>query len=385
MKKLLFAYFLTVFTLLAPPRGDAITVTDDTWVNTSGSWSDSTKWTSGFVPASSDSTTLHFGGSGSTQYLSTNDLGDPTTGFIFSQIELASTASVTEAISGSFNGKLAVGAFGSSILQNGTGAFDIFNDITSKDFGTGVLSTTTLNLSGSGAGVVTLKGNISDHSTTQKLGLSKDGTSTSVVIGINTYSAGTTVSGGTLLVNNTFGSGTGTGTVTVSNATLGGNGSIQVTSPLLPTDRLVTVNSGGIVAPGAQVGAIGTLQMQAFQVVFNSGSMFSVDLSPSSSDLLRISTGILNLAASGDIIQFNGTASSSPMIYTLATYDGFLSTFDTVNNLPSGYQLVYTPTELVLTNDLSLVPEPSTWVAAGLSLLAVGYSQRRRIFKTLKS
>src|SRR5207244_10659082 len=43
----------------------------------------------------------------------------------------------------------------------------------------------------------------------------------------NTYSGGTTVNDGALLVNNTTGSGTGTGTVTVnSGGTLGGTGTI---------------------------------------------------------------------------------------------------------------------------------------------------------------
>jgi len=42
----------------------------------------------------------------------------------------------------------------------------------------------------------------------------------------------------------------------------------------------------------------------------------------------------------------------------------------------------------LLANDISLmlvaVPEPSTWVAAGLSLLVIAYSQRRRLARALK-
>jgi hypothetical protein len=42
----------------------------------------------------------------------------------------------------------------------------------------------------------------------------------------------------------------------------------------------------------------------------------------------------------------------------------------------------------LLANDISLtlvaVPEPSTWVAAALSLLVVAYSQRRRLARALK-
>jgi len=116
----------------------------------------------------------------------------------------------------------------------------------------------------------------------------------------------------------------------------------------------------------------------ATEVVFGSGSTFAVDLSGTTSDQLDLS-GALNLLASSDVLQFSGTPSASPTIYTLATYTGFLGTFDTVNNLPSGYQLIYSPTELLLTNDISLVPEPSTWFAAALALGAVGFSQRRKL------
>ena len=42
----------------------------------------------------------------------------------------------------------------------------------------------------------------------------------------------------------------------------------------------------------------------------------------------------------------------------------------------------------LLANDISLtlvaVPEPSTWVAAGLSLLVIAYSQRRRFARAIK-
>ncbi len=48
--------------------------------------------------------------------------------------------------------------------------------------------------------------------------LTKDGSGTLTLTGTNIYTRGTTVNGGTLLVNNTSGSGTGTGSVTVNNA-----------------------------------------------------------------------------------------------------------------------------------------------------------------------
>jgi autotransporter-associated beta strand protein len=84
----------------------------------------------------------------------------------------------------------------------------------------------------------------------------------------NTYTAGTTVNGGTLLVNGgVFGtsSGTGSGTVTVNNGgTLGGNGNIS---------GAVTVNSSGTLSPGSSVGILHTGAL-----TLNSGSTYLVDV-----------------------------------------------------------------------------------------------------------
>src|SRR5262249_49992053 len=56
--------------------------------------------------------------------------------------------------------------------------------------------------------------------------LSKTGKGTFTLSGANTYTGGTAVGGGTLLVTNQTGSATGTGAVQVNSGTLGGTGSI---------------------------------------------------------------------------------------------------------------------------------------------------------------
>jgi autotransporter-associated beta strand protein len=71
----------------------------------------------------------------------------------------------------------------------------------------------------------------------------KVGSGIQTLTAANLYSGGTIVDGGTLLINNTAGSGTGSGLVTVNaGGTLGGNGTITTTG--------LTVNAGGILAPG---------------------------------------------------------------------------------------------------------------------------------------
>lgn len=78
--------------------------------------------------------------------------------------------------------------------------------------------------------------------------LVKTGPGTMELTAANLYQGGTTISGGTLLVNNTSGSGTGTGGVTVqSGGTLAGNGTIT---------GGITVQPGGTLSPGYGVGTL---------------------------------------------------------------------------------------------------------------------------------
>ena len=93
----------------------------------------------------------------------------------------------------------------------------------------------------------------------------KRGSGTFTMSGDNTYSGGTAVQQGTLLVNNSTGSGTGSGPVDVSSgATLGGHGSI---------DGLLTIEAGGTLAPGTSVGQFGVQD-----VVFDPGAIFEVEI-----------------------------------------------------------------------------------------------------------
>ena len=76
----------------------------------------------------------------------------------------------------------------------------------------------------------------------------------------NTYSGGTTVTGGKLLVNNTSGSGTGTGPVTVSGAGAIGGGNSAATTGFIASNLTISTsaNPGGTLSPGNSIGTLTT-------------------------------------------------------------------------------------------------------------------------------
>ena len=138
---------------------------------------------------------------------------------------------------------------------------------------------------------------------------------TVILTNANTYSGGTEVLGGKLLVNNTTNSGTGTGAVTVaSGATLGGTGSMSG-----------ALNVTGVLAPGA---SIETLDSGA--LTLNNGSTFAYEVDSSVStalgaDLQKV-TGNLTLLGTvnltlGDLASSN-TAFADGTIFSLINYTG---------------------------------------------------------------
>jgi autotransporter-associated beta strand protein len=137
-------------------------------------------------------------------------------------------------------GSLSGTGTGQSILNSNTGA-----------------PTSILTISGSAS--TTYGGVITETAgTTGSIALVRSGTGLTALTGNNTYTLGTTVSGGTLLANNATGS-TGSGAVNVSNATLGGSGKIagDVTlsgsSHLAPGDSTVTLNAVGTLSLGSSL------------------------------------------------------------------------------------------------------------------------------------
>ena len=134
--------------------------------------------------------------------------------------------------------------------------------------------------------------------------------------GNDSYNGGTTVSSGTLFVNNAIGS----GAVTVaSGSRLGGSGKIG---------GAVTVNSGGILMPG---NLVGTLTVTS-NLTLNAGSIMNFDLG-TSSDRVAVSNN-LSLTCTLNVTNSGGLGNSTN---TLFTYGGsLLASSITLGSMPAG-------------------------------------------------
>ena len=163
----------------------------------------------------------------------------------------------------------------------------------------------------------TYAGTIADAGVTS---LIKTGAGTFILTGMNnTYSGGTTVNGGTLLLNNTNGSGTGSGAVTVANGgTLGGKGIVS---------GAVTVNSGGRFAPGNPLGTL-TISNN-LTLAAGSATYVQVQHSPLTNNAAKISgtlfeEGTLNVTNTGAATLTNG---DSFKLFSAGNYSGSFAGF----------------------------------------------------------
>ncbi|HVM60492.1 MAG TPA: pectinesterase family protein [Verrucomicrobiae bacterium] len=153
--------------------------------------------------------------------------------------------------------------------------------------------------------------------TPHTVAVTKIGAGALTLTGQNTYSGGTIVSNGTLLVDNTKGSGTGTGAVVVvSGGTLGGSGIIN--GP---------VNVSGTLAPGD---GVGTLTISD-DLTINQGAIVQCALGSNSAQ--TVVTGNLTLNGTLNVVDAGGFSSGT---YTLFRYSGSLSTNGTASILAIG-------------------------------------------------
>jgi hypothetical protein len=165
-------------------------------------------------------------------------------------------------------------------------------------------------------------GNISSNSAVagSEISVTKTGSGKLTLNGTSTYTGGTTVSAGTLRVNNVSGSGTGTGDLEVfSGATLSGTGIIG---------SATTIDSGATLAPGDPTGTL----------TFNS----SLTLNDSSILQFALGTNSDRAVVYGDLIlagqlQVTNAAGFGAGTYTLFTYGTLAYGNLTLVSSPAGY------------------------------------------------
>jgi fibronectin-binding autotransporter adhesin len=224
------------------------------------------------------------------------------------------------------------------------------------------------------------------------IALTKSGTGTLTLSGTNTYSGGTTVNAGTLLVSNTAGSGTGTGAVVVNNSgTLGGTGTIT---------GAVTLNNSAVLNPGPSgangtAASVGTLSTGALTLAGT--NIFHVDAFGTLAtqwDQLNVTGGVtlgttstLQLAIASALNFQAGSQYTLINNITAGAISGTLSNAangSTVNLGGYDFTVNYASGD---GNDLVLtaVPEPSTWVTALLALAAIAYTPCRRGLRSVNA
>lgn len=277
-------------------------------------WSTGGNWISGTAPTSSGTTDLTFAGStntGTALIPLNQNIASP---FHLNNLTFASG-------SGSFflgGGALVFSGASNTITQASSNAQTIANNISASDN-----STVTLTLTGTAPGMVTFSGAIQSGAGNRDYAIVKTGTSTFYLAGTNTYEGGTTISGGTIVVNSDASLGDITGGLTLNAGTLevavGFSSSraitlnssastfqidpaqtYTVTSAITGTGTLNKTGTGTMVLSGANtysggtVISAGTLQLSASERLLNTGAL---TISGGTFDLQSITetVGVVNL------------------------------------------------------------------------------------------
>jgi len=174
------------------------------------------------------------------------------------------------------------------IDQAGSGLIKFTSDLSVTGVGAKTFGLNGSSLTGTGE----FAGKIVDSSS-GAITLAKGGSGTWTVSGNNSYSGGTSVNAGKLLVNNTAGSGTGTGSVTVAaSALLGGNGTIS---------GVTTIGAGAFLSPGNSPGVL----TFADNLILASTSTTTMEISGTDRGISY--DGITMSGASAKSLTFGGT------------------------------------------------------------------------------
>jgi autotransporter-associated beta strand protein len=302
---------------------------------------------------------------------------------------------------------------GTFTLASGGGSTALYVAAGSSLTLTGGLSPNTtarfLDLRGEGTGLIS--GVIANGSTTNTLGVTRSGGGVWTLTGNNTYSVGTTISSGMLLVANSAGSGTGTGAVNVNGTgatnargVLGGTGSVaglvnvNVTSGVLGgmvragnADGVGTLTlAGGLnIASGGRIG-VQLLDGSTFAAPNTGGSTLGTLPNTTSNNFLNITGGTTTLS-SGTVIAVDATGVSfaPEQSYSFLVGQGAgaqnLSITDPGQFVLSGFSLSPSAVSFTANNAGNMylnltfpIPEPGTaGVVAAAGLLLLRRTRRR--------
>ena len=203
--------------------------------------------------------------------------------------------------------------------------------------GSGLVFLGALNLTvGSNNRSTTFSGLIQDGGVNGGTGgsLTKVGTGKLVLANANTYTGGTTIKRGTLMVNNRQGSGTGSGPVQINRGTLGGKGTIagEVTVG-------TGISAGAIVSPGYEHGAnkLGALTIES-PLTFNADATYDVEVNSSSATADEVfANGIaINNGAQFSFGDVGGTVRPAGTVFTVIDNTAAMPIDGTFSNLPDG-------------------------------------------------
>lgn len=274
---------------------------------------------------------------------------------------------------------------GVTLDQSGTGLLKFTSDFTAVAGGSKILT-----LQGSTAGTGEISGAVVDNSGSNKTSILKQGTGAWTLSGANTYTGTTTVSGGTLKLDNNNST---TARLATSNITINSSGTFLLTQSgvTASNDRInnsatITLNggtfaTGGLSEHGAtnNTAGIGALTLQSTSII---------DMGAGSSIVAFADSHLASWAGTLSIYNWSGTpvtGGGTDQLYFGNSSSGLTSgqlsevAFYSDNGITAlGVAQILANGEIVPI----AVPEPGTWFAGTLAVLGLSYSQRKR-FATL--